>query len=99
MPLRFGTGSRSRLAQLLALGVPVVATPHAARGLGVRSGDGVVIAAAGPEFARVLGDVLLDASLRDDLSQRGRATAEAQFSIAATYEFLSEQLAAGPDAP
>jgi glycosyltransferase involved in cell wall biosynthesis len=99
MPLRFGTGSRSRLAQLLALGVPVVATPQAARGLGLRSGDGVVIAAAGPEFARVLGDVLLDTSLRDDLSQRGRATAETQYSIAATYELLSEQLAAGPEAP
>jgi glycosyltransferase involved in cell wall biosynthesis len=96
MPLRFGSGSRSRLAQLLALGIPVVVTPNVARGLGVRSGDGIVVAAAGAEFARVLGDVLTDATLRDDLSRRGRMTAEAQFSIAATYELLSAQLAAAP---
>jgi glycosyltransferase involved in cell wall biosynthesis len=95
MPLRFGSGSRSRLAQLLALGIPVVATPHAARGLGLRSGDGVLITGKGREFARVLGDVLLDASLRDDLARRARVTAEAYFSIAATYELLSAQLAAG----
>jgi glycosyltransferase involved in cell wall biosynthesis len=93
MPLRFGGGSRSRMAQLLALGVPVVATPCAVRGLELVSGDGVLIAAAGADFARTLADVLADPSLREDLSRRGRATAERRLSIAATYERVARDLA------
>lgn len=99
MPLRFGSGSSTRLAQLLALAIPVIVTPHAARGLGVRSGEGVLIADDGPEFARLLAQVLVDSSLRDDLSRRGRATAEARYSIEATYDRWSALLAAGPEAP
>lgn len=93
LPLRFGSGSRSRLAQLLALGVPVVATPGAVSGLDLASGDGVLIAPAGTEFARTLADVLSDPSLREDLSRRGRATAERRLSIAATYERMTRELA------
>ena len=96
LPLRFGAGSAAHLAQLLALGIPVIVTPHAARGLGVRSGEGVLIADDGPEFARLLAQVLGDSSLRDDLSRRGRATAESRFSLAATYDRWSALLAAGP---
>lgn len=98
MPLRFGSGSSTRLAQLLALGIPVIVTPQAARGLGVRSGEGVLIADDGLEFARMLAQVLVDSSLRDDLSRRGRATAETRFSLEATYDRWSALLAAGPAA-
>ncbi len=93
LPLRFGSGSRSRLAQLLSLGVPVVATPGAVSGLDLSSGDGVLVASPGSEFARTLGDVLSDPSLREDLSRRGRATAERRLSISATYERLTSELA------
>jgi len=94
LPLRFGSGSRSRLAQLLSLGIPVVATPGAVSGLDLSSGDGVLVASPGSEFARTLADVLSDPSLREDLSRRGRATAERRLSIAATYERLTSELAA-----
>jgi len=94
IPLRFGSGSRSRLAQLLALGIPVVATPSAVSGLELVSGDGVLVAAPGTEFARTLADVLQDPTLREDLSRRGRATAERRLSIAATYGRFVQDLAA-----
>jgi glycosyltransferase involved in cell wall biosynthesis len=92
-PMRFGTGPRMRIAQLLAMGIPVVATPVAAEGLDLCSGDGIAIVDDGPEFAATLAEVLLDNSLRDDLSRRGREVAQARLSITATYDRTSALLA------
>jgi glycosyltransferase involved in cell wall biosynthesis len=98
VPLRFGSGSRGHVAQLLAMGVPVVATPTAARHLDVVSGDGVLVATDGPDFSNALCQVLLDPSLRDDLSRKGRETATSRLSMAATYGRVSDLLATGPTA-
>jgi glycosyltransferase involved in cell wall biosynthesis len=92
-PLRFGSGPRTRIAQLLAMGIPVVATRTAVRGLGLRSGDGVLVAHDGPEFAKALTQALIDASLRDDLSRRAREVALSRLSITATYDRVSQLLA------
>jgi glycosyltransferase involved in cell wall biosynthesis len=95
VPLRFGSGSRSRLAQLLSMGIPVVATRTAARSLGVKSGDGLLVTPDGPDFADALSQVLLDSSLREDLSRKGREMAQARLSIAATYDRMADLLASG----
>jgi glycosyltransferase involved in cell wall biosynthesis len=92
-PLRFGRGSRARLAQLLALGIPVVASPGVARSLDLRSGDGLLVAEDDEQLVAALGQVLLDSSLRGDLARRGRQTALAKLSIAATYDRVSVLLA------
>ena len=93
LPLRFGSGPRMRIAQLLAMGIPVVATPAAVRGLDLRSGDGILIVQDGPEFAATLAQTLLDSSLRNDLSRRARQVAQTRLSIAATFDRVSELLA------
>jgi glycosyltransferase involved in cell wall biosynthesis len=93
LPLRFGSPPRVRLAQLLAMGIPVVTTPEAAHGLDLRSGDGLLIVPDGGEFATTLAQVLLDSSLREDLSRRGREMAQKRLSIAATYDRMSARLA------
>jgi glycosyltransferase involved in cell wall biosynthesis len=95
LPLRFGAGSTTRLAQLLALGVPVVATPAVVRALGLQSGEGVLVAHDGSEFARLLVQVLTDASLRGDLSRRGREVAESRLSLDVTYHRWSARFASG----
>lgn len=89
LPLRFGSGPPRLVAQLLAMGIPVVATPLAVRGLAVRSGEGVLVAAPGEEFASALASVLQDASLREDLSARGREVAQTRLSLDATYDRVS----------
>lgn len=93
LPLRLGSGSQSRLAQLLALGVPIVATPAAMRPLDVRSGEGALMATSPAEFARRVQQVILDPSLQEDLSRRGRELAERRLSLEATYGRVVEQLA------
>jgi len=82
-----------RIAQLLAMGIPVVTTRAAVRGLDLRSGDGVLVARDGPEFAKALTQALVDASLRDDLSRRAREVALSRLSITATYDRVSQLLA------
>lgn len=94
VPLRFGSGSPARIAQLLAMGIPVVASAAAARRLDLVSGDGLVIVPEGEDFAQALVQVLADTSLRDDLSRRGRQTVEARLSMATTYARLCDSLAA-----
>jgi len=97
MPERFGPGWPDRLAQLLAMGIPTVATPVAARGLDVASGDGVLIAAGTADFSAAVAQVLLDASLRSDLARRARETAESRLSLDATYGRVTEILARASD--
>lgn len=92
LPLRLGRGSRSRLIQLLSLGVPTVATPLATAGLDVASGDGLLLAEGEAAFADAMLQVLEDASLRRDLAARGRALAEARLSLHATYGHLTDVL-------
>ncbi len=95
LPLRFGSGGTAKLAELLALGIPVVATPAAARGLDLRSGDGILIAGDGAHFVTTLVQVLVDPSLRGDLAYRARSVAQRRLSLEATYDRLSALLAAG----
>jgi glycosyltransferase involved in cell wall biosynthesis len=92
LPLRLGRGSRSRLIQLLAMGVPTVATPLATAGLEVASGDGLLIAKEDGDFADAICQILEDGSLRRDLAARGRALAEARLSLHATYGHLTDVL-------
>jgi glycosyltransferase involved in cell wall biosynthesis len=98
LPLRFGSGAPDRLAQLLSMGVPTVVTPVAARGLDVASGDGVLIADEEAEFSNAVSQVLLDKSLRKDLSRRARETAETRLSMEATYGRLISVLEEALDA-
>jgi glycosyltransferase involved in cell wall biosynthesis len=97
MPARFGPGWPDRLAQLLAMGIPTVATPVAARGLEVASGDGVLIATGASDFSPAITQVLLDPSLRSDLARRARETAETRLSLEATYGRVTEILARASD--
>ena len=92
LPLRLGKGSRSRLMQLLAMGIPTVATPLATAGLDLVSGDGLLIAKDAADFSDAILQILEDASLRQDLAYRGRALAESRLSLHATYENLTEAL-------
>jgi hypothetical protein len=73
----------------------VVASPAAARGLDLRSGEGILIAKNGADFVTTLVQVLVDPSLRGDLAYRARAVAQRRLSLEATYDRLSSLLAEG----
>jgi glycosyltransferase involved in cell wall biosynthesis len=101
-PLRFGAGLKGKIVSSLAAGVPCVATPLAAEGMGLIDGEHACLASMPSEFAAGVIDLHEDAQLWERLSRGGLALARETYSlpaarwrIAALLEELG--LPAGPD--
>jgi len=91
-PLRFGAGVKGKVASSLAAGVPCVATPVAVEGMGLREGDGVLVAAAPEMLAERVLRAHADPDLWAYLSTRGLAHAADAYSPAAWRRTLAEAL-------
>lgn len=79
-PLRYGAGVKGKVTQSLAWGLPVVATPVAAEGIGMVDGDNVMIATDAADFARRVIQVYRDETVWSRLSQNGRRYIEGHLS-------------------
>ncbi|MBZ9992219.1 glycosyltransferase family 4 protein [Mesorhizobium sp. BH1-1-4] len=71
IPLRAGGGTRIKILEAMAWGVPVIATPLAAEGLGLIENDQVLLSASDERLADMAVDLCLDAERR--IRQRLRA--------------------------
>ncbi len=87
VPLLQGSGTPFKFIEALAHGVPVVATPRAAAGLAVRSGEHYRAAADAPAFAQALLELLRDGD--EGLGLRGRELARERYSIEALTELVA----------
>ena len=96
-PLRFGGGVKIKVVEAMARGLPVITTPVGAQGLAVRSGDQLVIAADGPDFARAVVELLRDPARAERIGRAGRDHVAATCSPAATRQKLEAMLAAVVD--
>jgi len=72
VPLRQGGGSRLKILEAMAAGVPVVTTSVGAEGLDIEDGLHAIIADSPSDFARAVDMLLGDASLADRLSRDAR---------------------------
>ena len=79
IPLLSGTGTRIKLLEALALGLPVVSTSKGAEGLGLRDGEQLLIADTPAEFAAATIRVLCDATLATKLGACGREAVRARY--------------------
>jgi len=75
-PLRFGGGTRLKILESLARGVPVVSTTIGAEGLGLVHGGDVILADDPAAFAAWIDRLLSDDELCRALSLAGRRAAE-----------------------
>ncbi len=86
-------GFRSRVVEAMALGVPVIASQDAVKGMGLEEGRGILCGGSSPELAdlalRLLGD---DDELHRQ-SLQARIQIEQRFSYESTYLRFSTELA------
>lgn len=83
VPLRFGGGTRVKILEAFAHGLPVVATPIGAEGLPVTSGVECELAAAPDAFAAACLRLLDDPVAARSMAARAEALARASYSAAA----------------
>ncbi|MHB1354409.1 MAG: glycosyltransferase [Anaerolineae bacterium] len=74
-PLRVGGGTRLKLLEALACGLPIVATSQGAEGLEVRSGEHLLLADTPSDFAEAVLRLLNDRALAARLGLGARALA------------------------
>jgi glycosyltransferase involved in cell wall biosynthesis len=86
-------GFRSRLIEVMALGVPVVATPNAVDGMELQEGEGLLLANDDAGLAEKAISLLSDARWAAEQSRQARRQVEALYGLPNTYGRLTHELA------
>ncbi|MEM7798155.1 MAG: glycosyltransferase [Chloroflexota bacterium] len=77
MPLRMGSGTRLKLIQGLAAGIPIVSTTTGAEGVGARDREHLLLADTPERFVGAVVELLNDPSLQNRLCKNGKVLASA----------------------
>lgn len=78
-PFRFGVGTRLKVLEAMAMGVPIVSTPMGTVGLDVEDGRHVLLAPTPEAFARQVVRVLQEPPLADGLRTEARRLVEDRY--------------------
>src|SRR6185436_9718271 len=73
VPIRVGGGTRIKILEAMAAGVPVVSTRIGAEGIAARDGESIVLADDAASFARALVEVARDPRRASSIAGRARA--------------------------
>jgi glycosyltransferase involved in cell wall biosynthesis len=82
VPLRVGGGSRLKILEAMAAGVPVVSTRRGAEGIEVKEGENILFAETGDEFCRRLAQISESETQWRRLSASGRVLAREKYDWA-----------------
>jgi sugar transferase (PEP-CTERM/EpsH1 system associated) len=83
VPLRIGGGTRLKVLEALAAGLPIVSTSLGCEGLGIQTGQHALLADSAEEFAQALITLLGDTARRHALGQAARRFALEHYDWAA----------------
>jgi len=83
VPLNVGGGSRLKILEAMAAGVPVVSTTLGAEGLEVQHDENILTADTNEQLVEAISSVVENEALRNDLSLAGRAL------VASRYDWSS----------
>jgi glycosyltransferase involved in cell wall biosynthesis len=89
VPLLTGSGTRFKILEAWAAGLPVVSTTLGAEGLPVHDGQELLLADGAPAFAAAITRVLESTNLRRQLGQAGRQLLEKEFTWDAVWRKLN----------
>jgi glycosyltransferase involved in cell wall biosynthesis len=88
VPLLAGSGTRFKILEAWAAGVPVVSTPLGAEGLPGRHGEQLLLAADARQFQDAVCALLADPELRSRIGRSGRYLFECEFEWKAAWRGL-----------
>ncbi|MDP6539214.1 MAG: glycosyltransferase family 4 protein [Planctomycetota bacterium] len=88
VPLRLGAGTRLKILEAFALGLPTVSTRLGAEGIDCVDGEDLVLADEPAEFADAVARLAADPDLRRSLGAAGRRTVEDRYDWAVIGEGL-----------
>ena len=88
VPLLAGSGTRLKILEAWAAGLPVVSTRAGAQGLPARDGENMLLADSGPAFAREVTRLLMCTDLRQSLGRAGRSLVEKEFTWESAWKNL-----------
>ena len=80
VPIRVGGGTRLKIYEAMAMGLPVVSTAIGAEGLKYAQGDNILIADHKDDLARAIMDLFLNPDLRRKMSKAARDFVVANYS-------------------
>jgi glycosyltransferase involved in cell wall biosynthesis len=80
VPLRIGSGTRIKIFEAMAMGMPVVSTTIGAEGLPVQHGKNVLLGDTPADFAARTIELLQHRSARERMGRAARALVESQYS-------------------
>jgi len=105
VPMRMGSGTRLKVLEAMAAGVPVVSTRLGMEGIAANAGEYALLAETPAAFARAVLRLLDTPALGADFARRGRALVESHYDWArltprlpALYQRLAEH-SEGADLP
>lgn len=79
VPLRYGGGTRIKILEALARGIPVVSTAAGCEGLDLRDGTEILVRDEPEEFAAAIERLLVDDELCGRLAKAGRRAVEERY--------------------
>jgi hypothetical protein len=88
VPVLAGSGTRLKILEAWAAGVPVVSTTLGAEGLGARDGESLLLADSGPAFAEAVSRLLACTELRQSVGKAGRLLLEKEFTWETAWKKL-----------
>jgi glycosyltransferase involved in cell wall biosynthesis len=88
VPVLAGSGTRLKILEAWAAGLPVVSTTLGAEGLGARDGEDLLLADGGPAFAEAVSRLLACTELRERVGAAGRLLLEKEFTWETAWKKL-----------
>jgi glycosyltransferase involved in cell wall biosynthesis len=88
VPVLAGSGTRFKILEAWAAGIPVVSSTVGAEGLPARDGENILIADTGPAFAETVSRLLASPALRERIGMAGRRSQVREFTWDRAWEKL-----------
>ncbi len=89
VPVRIGGGTRLKIFEAMAMGIPVVSTTIGVEGLPIRNGTDLLVSDTPEAFAASVTRLLADEEYAAQLASRGVATVKSRFSWESAAEAFS----------